>query len=227
MSLALAIAASLPKATGRGRWFIPQELVMSVCSGESQDPPHSLIRSTRVSGASTFKSCTSATPTASCWFLSRPSYLGVMSPSFNGVALQAADLLGGIRLDVKVAVADLAVVVLPHSVVALADVLPIKGPNTLPGLVVGLDSRLYLIPRNPPDREERLIELDVLAARLLQLLEVLVYNLCQVHHHRAEVAPVVFVVGDLGQHVRAGHGDLYVVGVSGVFSYEIELFDQP
>jgi hypothetical protein len=82
MSLAPAIAASLPNAISRGRWFIPHELVISVCSGDSHDPPQSLIRSTRVYGDSTFTSCTSATPIASCWLLSSPSYLGVMSPSF-------------------------------------------------------------------------------------------------------------------------------------------------
>src|SRR5215210_2822159 len=107
--------------------------------------------------------------------LEQPLILGGHVPLVHdGVALELADELGGVWLDVEVAVADLAIVVLPHGVVALADVLPLEGLDALPALVVGFDSRLYLVPRDPPDREQRLVELDVLATRLLQLFEILV-----------------------------------------------------
>ena len=52
--LAPAIAWSLPNAMWRGKWFMPQELVMRVCSGGSQ--LCLLIRSATVSADSTLKS---------------------------------------------------------------------------------------------------------------------------------------------------------------------------
>jgi hypothetical protein len=78
---------------------------------------------------------------------------GHVSLVHDGVDLELADEPGRIRLDVEVAVADLAVVVLSHRIVALADVLLLEGPDALEARVVGLDSRLYLFPLDPPDRK--------------------------------------------------------------------------
>ena len=56
-------------------------------------------------------------------------------------------------------------------------------------------------------REQRLVDLDVLAAGFGEQLEIVAQQLAEIGHHPGDVV-VVLVIGDLGQHVRPGHGDL-------------------
>ena len=68
-----------------------------------------------------------------------------------------------------------------------------------------VDRRLHLVFVG--HREQRLVDLDVLAAGRDQQLEIVAQQLAEIVHHLRDVV-VVLVVGDLRQHVRAGHGDL-------------------
>ena len=73
-------------------------------------------------------------------------------------------------------------------------------------------------------REQRLVDLDVLAAGGDQHPEIVAKQLAEIVHHLADVV-VVFVICDLRQHVRAGHRDLDRLG--GERGHHLELVDQP
>jgi hypothetical protein len=104
-------------------------------------------------------------------------------------------------------VADLGVVLLADGVIALADVG--RDVNVLRQAldrhVDGLDRGRHLAV--VAHGEQRLVDLDVLAARFGQKAEIEVQQLAEIGHHSLDVV-VVFVKRDLGQHVRSGHRDL-------------------
>ena len=124
-----------------------------------------------------------------------------------GRALDPADEVGLVAADVEIAMADLRVIFLADGIIALADVhrnMHVVG-QALDREIDGLDrSRDLVLVRH---REQRLVDLDVLAARLDQHAEIVPQQLADIGHHPGDVA-VMLVVGDLRQHVRPGHGDL-------------------
>jgi hypothetical protein len=132
-----------------------------------------------------------------------------------------ADQLGRVPSGIEIALGELAVVVDADGVVALADVhLDLHGQ--------ALDCEVDRLDRGPDlvvsgDDEQRLIDLDVPASGLLEAPEVAADELGQIQHHRPEFA-VMLVVGDLGQHVRPGHGHLDIM--AGVASDHAVLVDQ-
>ena len=101
----------------------------------------------------------------------------------EGVAIDPADQIRLVAPGVEIAVADLSIVIRAHRVVALADMdehMDVVG-QTFDRHVDDVDggADLFVARR----REIRLVDLDMLAARLGQLPEVLVQQLAEVGHH--------------------------------------------
>ena len=121
MRLASVIAFSLPKATCRGRWLKPHELVTMVCSGASH--PYARMRAAIVSAALDLRVLHVHRADAEL-LVAEQSFVVVRHVVLDeiGRAFDLADQVGLVAAGVEIAVADLPVVFLADGVVALADV---------------------------------------------------------------------------------------------------------
>src|SRR3984893_3614439 len=125
----------------------------------------------------------------------------------KGGARNFADQISLIAANIEIAVADLRVVFLADSVIALTDMDRNMdgGGEPFNGGIDGLDRTPdFIILRH---REIWLIDLNVPAARLSEHLEIVPEKLGNISYHPSKIV-IVLVIGDLCQEIRPSHCDL-------------------
>jgi hypothetical protein len=140
------------------------------------------------------------------------------------VAIDLANEVRFVPPGVEIAVANLTIIIGPDCIIALAYVhhhVDVVG-KSLDHRVDDLDSRADLAFTGR--REVGLVDLNMLAAGRGQFLEILMQQLAEVRHHPRQVV-VIFIIGNRGQEMRAGHGDLD--GFTGKGRYAPEFVDKP
>ena len=172
IAFASVIARSLPSAICRGRWLNPQELVMIVCSGESQRCI--LMRSATCAPVSTFGAWTSTAPTPSLFF-TEVALIMRRHVVFDQITVAGnpAHEVGLVAPLVKITMTDLPIVVRANGLIALTyvhhDMHVIW--KALDGGVDGIDgSTHFVVCRH---REIRLVNLNMLAACFREVFQVL------------------------------------------------------
>ena len=125
-----------------------------------------------------------------------------------GVAIDPANKIGLVAAHIEIAVPDLTVVIGPHRIIALADVDEDMTSSGRSSIAMLITSTAAFTSSSLGGRKIRLVDLDVLAAGLRELLEVLVQELAEVLHHATNVV-VIFVIGHRREEMRPGHGDLH------------------
>ena len=214
MSAACTIAASLPTATSRGRYFIPQ-------SGATCSRPASTWRR-----AARMRSAMSVDrldlEVAEAHDADRDDLVRQLLQDGEvevGLGRLDDELVGGAVVELgQDRIAGRPVV--DHVRVAEARVQRGRAADAVEGAVDDLDRVLARLLR--PRLDPRLVDLDHVGARGEEVADLLVHRDGEVHRERADVA-VVLVDGLLAHRERAGQRDLHLA--VGVAPQELEVAD--